>query len=63
MRLLPELVLALEDIRCPKSNHRLFKLFAPQASFLEEIACKCGRILMVRVHEGTVSITVERDKD
>jgi hypothetical protein len=57
-----EVVLALEDIRCPKSNHRLFKLFAPGASFLEEIACKCGRILMVRVHEGVVEVTVERDK-
>ena len=59
---MPELILALEPVRCPKSDHQLFRLFAPGASFLEEIRCKCGRTLMVRVKTGTVEITVEKDK-
>ena len=60
---MPDLVLALEPIRCPKSDHQLFRLFAPGASFLAEVACKCGRILMIRVKEGHIDISVERDKD
>jgi len=38
---MPDLVLALEPIRCPKSDHLLCRLFAPGASFLEELRCKC----------------------
>jgi len=60
---MPDLVLALEPIHCPKSEHLLFKLFAPGATFMLQVFCKCGRVLMVRVHNGVVSTTVERDKD
>jgi hypothetical protein len=60
---MPDLVLALDPVRCPKSDHQLFRLFAPQASFLEEIRCKCGRTLMVRVRDGIVEVIVEKDKD
>jgi len=60
---MPELVLALEPIRCPKSDHLLCRLFAPGASFLEELRCKCGRTLMMRVKEGHVEVQVEKDKE